>query len=143
MIVVLYCDIYGRKLSPAVPFVDRASNYNAPLAILDDRREIIFPTLYQGENYPSIANCYIIDGTKVRQLTLDNDFLLNSGDSEHPWRSIWFVGGLFYENNKFYAYYNAFDVVHNQLASPNANGRLYRIEVKLKSRVVTNVEQIN
>jgi hypothetical protein len=149
MIVVLYCDKDGNLICPAVPFASRASNYNSPLAIIDDRRILLLPTLYQGDAVRTVINGYIVDGAKVNKIPIDNDFLLynedaEEGEQENYWKYPSFVGKSFCENGKLYMYYNVGNQTHNIWATDNPHVvcKLYRVEIKLKSKVITNIENL-
>jgi hypothetical protein len=138
IIVVLYADLDGNLICPAVPFSDLNSNYESAVAVIDDRRELLFTPLYRGESYPVIAVPYIVDGARVKQLNINNAYLLDND----TWKSIWWRNGMFYENGKFYCYYYACDKVHNEMASPTAKTKLFRVEVKLLSNIRLNNENL-
>jgi hypothetical protein len=77
---VMYLDLEGNILSPKGTLFGKCT-YQASASVLDDKREILFPTIYDSESQDDVEHlsCYIVDGVNIKELAINEAVLTDNG----------------------------------------------------------------
>ena len=100
--------------------------YQASAAILDDKREIMFPTIYNPINAEETVECYIIDGGFMKQVTI-NATQIVADDV----KMIIPASGLVCIGLYTYLYYSIRDTDHQHFVKGTTHSKIRRARVLL------------
>lgn len=82
-ISVLYTDLDGNVLSPSRYLFGENNLYQSSGGMLDERRDILFPTTFKQTNLAPYDKqgiaCYIVDGNEVLQVPIDQNVFTENG----------------------------------------------------------------
>jgi len=101
--------------------------YQASASPLDDKREILLPTLYNSNNYKQTVGCVILDGGRYTEVPLDASIVVTSDV-----KSIYFASGIVNIGLKTYAFYETRDSDHNSFTLGTTKSAINRIEIKVQ-----------
>ena len=128
-VTIAYCDIDGNIIAPtpswALPY---NSLYQASASVLDDHREILFPTFYNDPNPTTIIGgmggddsmslkCYIVNQERSDEVSINTANVQTSDD-----KAIYVMPNTVDINNDLYILVNTENRTHN---APYTNARSY------------------
>ena len=98
--------------------------YQASASLLDDRRELLLPTLYNPADHTEAVGCLILNGPSCKAVSLDTSAVMPSSV-----KSIYFASGLINIGRKTYAYYSAQNTDHDHLVIGTTKSVIRRVEI--------------
>ena len=98
--------------------------YVAAASAIDDRREILLPTVYNSSDSTEYVGCFIVDGDKSHYRELDMTAIMPSDV-----KSIYFGPGLVDIGLKTYAFYETRDSDHENFVAGTTKSAIRRVEV--------------
>ena len=98
--------------------------YQASASIWDDKREILFPTVYNPTTSAESIRCLILNGDKCEQVNIDTSNIM-----PNTIKSIYVSPGIINIGNKCYLYYSDQTTDHEHLALGTTVSRIRRIEI--------------
>lgn len=120
---VFTMDIDGNVILPPTTFGGRFF-YQASAAVLDDRREVMFPTVYNSETDTQWIHCYIVEGRNMTRIPLDTSSMIESDE-----KSYYVAPGLINVGNDMYLYMSCRTTSHNAFSTSNVT-RVKRVKVE-------------
>ena len=105
--------------------------YQASASALDDKREILLPTIYNPNTSEQDVYCFILDGDNLKKVTLDTSSVITNDV-----KSIYFGCGMVDIGRKMYAFYTTRDTDHDHTTS-STKSAIRRVEVT--DTTITNV----
>lgn len=128
---IITTDLDGnRHDSQYVAEIDSNENnsqfYQASASILDERRELLLPTVYNPSTSEETVTAIILDGSTCEIKTLDTSAIINSNI-----KSIYFGSGLIDIGRKTYAFYSTRNSDHEHFTAGTTKSAIRRIEVKV------------
>lgn len=116
-------DLDGNVISPPTTFFGM-NIYQASASILDERREVMFPTYYNFNVDEQTIRCYIVDGLKIKRIPFDTSNLIDPTTDQ----SYYVAPNIVTIGNKNYIYMTARTTKHNAFNTSNVT-RVKRVEV--------------
>lgn len=116
-------DIDGNVISPPTTFFGM-NIYQASASILDERREVMFPTYYNFNVDEQTIRCYIVDGLKIKRIPFDTSNLIDPTTD----KSYYVAPNIVTIGDKNYLYMTARTTKHNAFSTSNVT-RVKRVEV--------------
>jgi hypothetical protein len=115
-------DIDGNLISPVTTFCGRFF-YQASASILDERREVMFPTVFNSETDTQRIHCYIIDDLQIKRIPFDTSNLIANDEL-----SFYVAPSLINVGSDMYLYMTCRTTAHNSFTSNNVT-RVKRVKV--------------
>lgn len=100
--------------------------YQASASILDDRRELLLPTVYNPTTSAETVKAIILDGQNCDIKDIDTSAVMPA-----TVKSIYFGAGLVDIGRKTYAFYSTRDTDHEHFVSGTTKSAIRRIEVEV------------
>lgn len=125
---VVYCDIDGNKYSPvhrAISLLNADTQlYQASASILDDRRDLLLPTIYNPNTLQETVGCLILDGGHYSQKEIDVSNIITNDV-----KSIYFASGVVDIGGNIYKYYETRDTDHGHLSLDTTISKIMRVQL--------------
>lgn len=103
-----------------------AQLYQASASILDERRELLLPTVYNASTSKETVGCFILNGWDCAQKTINYSAVMPSGVE-----SIYFGSGLVDIGRDTYAFYSTRDTDHEHFIAGTTKSAIRRIKVSV------------
>ena len=103
-----------------------AQLYQASASVLDERRELLLPTIYNASTSGETVGCFILNGWDCAQKTINYSSVMPS-----TVRSIYFASGLVDIGKNTYAFYSTRDSDHDHFVAGTTKSAIRRIQVSV------------
>ena len=100
--------------------------YQASASAIDDRKELLLPTLYNPSTSAETVGAFILDGGLLQQKEINASAVITSGV-----KSIYFASGLVNIGLKTYAFYTTRSSDHDHFSMGSTKSAIRRIEVSV------------
>lgn len=100
--------------------------YQASASVLDDKRELLLPTIYNPNTSEETVGCMILDGGYCDTKTISTSAVIDASV-----KSIYFASGLVNIGFKTYAFYSTRNADHDHFSMGTTQSAIKRIEVKV------------
>jgi hypothetical protein len=136
-IAILYTDLDGNPLlsnwNTEISLELYTSQlYVAAASMIDDKRELLLPTVYNPLDSTETVRAFLLNGTFCKELALDTDAIIDDNV-----KSIYFASGLVPIGLKTYAFYETRDADHDHYSQGTTKSAIRRIEIT--NNTFTNV----